>query len=240
MALVAQADDYAAGSTLFEQGRFADAVPYLLRATQAAPSDAKAWKALGVAYASQKLYRQAEQALARACKLNPKLAEACYFHGRALYGLDRFDDSRRVLAAAARLEPDSWLIELGIAQCAEALGAADAEGRYRRAVRLARGRDPRPGVALGLFLIRQGRAGDAAPGLRGVAKSFPESAEARLQLGRALLEAGEEAVSELENAVALGPESAQAHLLLAKAYTRAGRVSEAKAHFDEAARLQAQ
>ena len=32
-----------------------------------------------MAYASQELYRQAEQALARACKLNPKLAEACYF-----------------------------------------------------------------------------------------------------------------------------------------------------------------
>ena len=128
MALAAQTDDYAAGSALFEKGRFADAVPYLRRATNAAPRDARTWKALGVAYAAQKLYRQAESALGRACTLDPKLAGACYFHGRALYALDRFDDSRRALVNAAGLEPRSWTIELGIAQCDEALNAASAGG----------------------------------------------------------------------------------------------------------------
>lgn len=236
---LAQISDYDRGVALFKNGEYAAAVPFLTRATEVRPNDAQAWKALGVAYAAQFLYRQAEPAFRRACELNPRLEDACYYDGRALYALDRFAPSLEVLEAAAGRQPNSWRVRLGIAQALEALGRAEeAEKAFKKALSMCRDSDPGPGVALGLFLVRQGRFGEATVPLQEVLKRFPNSADAHIHLGRALLEAGNvaDAVPHLERAVALAPDSAQAHLLLAKAYVRAGRAAEAQPHFEAAAR----
>ena len=221
----------------FERGDLAGAVPFLQRASQARPQDARVWKALGVAYAAQKMYREAERPLARSCELDRTLEDACYFYARALYALDRFESS---IQALQRANGNSWKVQLGMAQALEALGRADeAEREFRRSRETARGIDPSSGVGLGLFLVRQGRAAEAIPVLDDVLKRFPNSAEAQTHLGRALLESGraEESIPHLERAVALAPSSAQAHLLLAKAYVRQGRAETAQPHFDAAARL---
>jgi len=202
---------------------------------EAKPEDAQAWKALGVAYAAQNLYLEGEPALRRACELNPKLEDACYFHARALYALDRFDGS---LAVLARIAPKSWKVRLGMAQALEALGrAADAEREFRQVLTMP-GPDAQTGVAFGLFLVRQGRFDEAVAPLEEVVKRFPASSEGHLHLGRALMEQGkiDGAIVQLERAVALSPGSAQGHLLLAKALVRAGRQAEAQAHLDAAAR----
>ncbi len=235
----AQISDYDRGVALFQKGEYAAAIPFLTRATQARPEDAQAWKALGVAYAAQSLYREAEPAFHRACDLNPKLEDACYYYGRALYALDRYAPSLEVLEAAANRQPNAWRIRLGIAQALEAVGRSDeAEKSFRKAVALCRDSDPGPGVALGLFLVRQGRFREATSPLEEVLKRFPNSADAHIHLGRALLEAENfaGAIPHLERAVALSPASAQAHLLLAKAYLRDGRAAEAQPHFEAAAR----
>jgi tetratricopeptide (TPR) repeat protein len=236
-AAFAQGSDYDHGVALFERGDVAAAVPYLARAAQQHPRNAQAWKALGVSYAAQKMYREAEGSLHRACRLDPKLEDACYFYARALYALDRFEES---LAALGRADHESWKVQLGMAQALEALSrAAEAEKAFHRAVDLARGNDPRPGVGLGLFLIRQGRSAEAIPIFEEVVARFPNAADAHLNLGRALFEENRaaDAVPHLERAVALDPSSAQAQLLLAKAYVRTGRAAEAQAHFAAAARL---
>jgi tetratricopeptide (TPR) repeat protein len=233
----AQTPDYDQGVARFERGDLAGAVPFLARAAEARPKDAQVWKALGVAYAAQRMYREAERPLARSCELDRTLEDACYFYARTLYALDRFEPS---IHALERANGGSWKVQFGMAQALEALGRADdAEREFRRSRETARGIDPGPGVGLGLFLVRQGRAAEAIPVLDEVLKRFPNSADAHTHLGRALLESGRtgDAIPHLERAVALAPASAQAHLLLAKAYVREGRAESAQAHFDAAARL---
>lgn len=236
-AAFAQSSAYEEGVARFERGDVAGAVPLLARAAKEHPDDAQYWKALGVAYAAQRLYREAEEPLRKACGLDPKLEDACYFYARDLYAMERFEESLRALDRADR---ESWKVELAAGEALEALErAAEAEKALRHAVELAHGNDARPGVRLGQFLIHQGRAAEAMPVLKEVVTRFPNDAEAQTDLGRALLETDHavDAIMHLERAVTLAPESAQAHLLLAKAYVRGGRAAEAQAHFDAAAKL---
>jgi Tfp pilus assembly protein PilF len=233
--------DYQRGIALLQNGQSGAAIPLLIRSTQASPRDARSWKALGVAYAAQGSYELAEPGFHRACELDPKLEDACYYYGRALYALNRFEPSLQVLARAAGLQPKSWQIHLGIAQTLEALVRPQEAGKeFTTALSLAENRDPKPGVAYGLFLLRQGRMDEAIAPLEEVLKRFPASAEAHIHLGRALMEQGKvtDAIPHFEKAVAIDAASGQAHLLLAKAYVRAGRASEAQVHFQAAARYE--
>jgi tetratricopeptide (TPR) repeat protein len=235
----AQSPDYERGVALIQNGDYVNAVPFLARAVEASPRSAPAWKALGVAYAAQSLYIEAEPAFAKSCELDPGLPDACYYHGRALYALDRYEPSLKVLERLAKRDSRSWKVRLGIAQALEAIARApEAEKSFTEAIALSRQSSPQPGAAYGLFLLRQGRAEEAIAALEGVLKHFPNAAEAHMLLGRALLEQErvEPAIPHLERAVALDPTSAQAHLLLAKAYVRAGRTADAQPHFEAAAR----
>jgi Flp pilus assembly protein TadD len=101
----AQTTDYDQGVARFEKGDFAGAVPFLARAAEARPRNAQVWKALGVGYAAQEQYALAEAPLGRACELDPQLRDACYFHARALYALDRYEAS---LKALERADARSW------------------------------------------------------------------------------------------------------------------------------------
>jgi tetratricopeptide (TPR) repeat protein len=236
---LAQTSDYDRGVALFQKGDYAAAIPFLTRAAEAHSQNAQAWKALGAAHAAGGQYHQAEPAFRKACQLDAKLPDACYYEGRALYALDRYQPSLEVLERVAQSEPGSWKVRLGIAQALEALGRAGAaEKEFQQALSLARQSDPQPGVAWGRFLVRQGRFDEAIAPLEEVLKRFPSSAEAHVQLGRALLEQVKlaEAIPHLERAVAIDPRSAQGHLLLANAYVRAGRAAEAQPHFEAAAR----
>jgi Flp pilus assembly protein TadD len=231
--------DYKQGVELFQKGQLDASVPFLIRAAKASPQDARAWKALGVVYAAQGIYDLAREPLQRACDLDPKLEDACYYYGRALYALNLFDPSLAVLTRAVAGDSRSWKIHLGIAQALEALQRSrEAEKEFKESLSLSQNTDPKPGVAYGLFLVRQGRFEEAVPPLEETLKRFPESAEAHIHLGRALMERNKlsEAIPHFERAVAIDPTSAQAHLLLAKAYSRAGRVAEAQPHFAAAAR----
>ncbi len=239
--LFAQVSEYDRGVVLIQKGQPTAAVPLLILATEAHPAQARAWAALGVAYATQGMYDLAEPPFAHACDLDPKLHDACYYEGRALYALGRFEASIQVLERADRFHPNSWKIHLGIAQALEGLGkAAEAEKEFRGTLLLGQTSDPQPSVALGLFLVRQGRSAEAIGLLDEVLRAFPSSAEAHLQLGRALLEQDKiaQALPHLEQAAKAQPASAQAHTLLAKAYVRSGRAADAQTHFEAAAKLE--
>lgn len=239
--LFAQVSEYDQGVVLIQKGQLTAAVPLLILATEAHPAQARAWAALGVAYAAQGMYDLAEPPFAHACDLDPKLHDACYYEGRALYALGRFEASIQVLERADRFHPNSWKIRLGIAQALEAVGkAVDAEKTFRATLALVQASDPQPGVALGLFLVRQGRSDEAIGHLAEVLNTFPSCAEAHLQLGRALLEQDKisRALPHLEQAAKTQPASAQAHTLLAKAYMRLGRTSDAQPHFEAAVKLE--
>jgi len=68
-------DDFETGLTLFNQGRFAAAIPYLEDATHANPRDAEAYLYLGRAYISQSKWRLAIPPLRTAFRLSPRDAQ---------------------------------------------------------------------------------------------------------------------------------------------------------------------
>lgn len=239
MASFLWASDYDNAVALLERGNPRAAIPTLERLSRDTPREARVWKALGVAYASLGQYSQAEPAFGKACAIAASLPDACYYHGRALYALNRFPES---LAALAKAPQSAWSVQLAIAQAHEANGdAALAEKTFRRALSTCAGRAPNPASALGLFLLRQGRLDEAEKLLRATSTTFPQAADARTQLGRLLLEKNTpaEAITHLEAALQLMPNSAQAHLLLAKALLRTGKPADAQPHFDAAAKLEA-
>ena len=228
------AQEYEQGIALIEKRQFDAAIPLLTRAAAARPGDAQVHKALGVAHAARNDYELAEPAFGRACELDAKLLDACYYHGRALYALNRFEAA----LAALRRAPEGWRVSVGIAQAIEALDRpADAETEFRKALALCRDASPQPGVALSQFLIRQGRQAEAIEPLKAVLLRHPKSGEAHVLIGRVMLDRGQHqaAMEHLKQAVAIDPRSAQAHLLLANAYVKAGRPQDAKPHFEEAA-----
>lgn len=68
-------DVFETGLTLFNQGRFADAIPYLEDATHDNPRDAQAYLYLGRAYISESKWRKAIPPLRAAFRLSPRDAQ---------------------------------------------------------------------------------------------------------------------------------------------------------------------
>jgi Tfp pilus assembly protein PilF len=232
--VLAQSADYQQGVALIDRGDPAAAIPLLTRAIEADPKNAQSWKALGVAHAALKQYSEAEAAFGRACTIDYKTPDACFFQARALYALGRYEET---LTSLAHADPRSWRARLARAEALEALGkAGEAETEFREAARLAAESDAGPAAEYGRFLQRQGRSAESIPVLEKAVAAHPDHAEAQLYLGRALFERGdlEGALGRLEKAVALAPASAQAHLLLAKAYLRMGRAAAAQEQFEAA------
>src|SRR5258708_6504167 len=63
---------------------------------------AQAWKLLGMTYIAQEKYNQAEEPCRRACQLDPREENACYYLGRVNYTLSRLPESRKAYAIALR------------------------------------------------------------------------------------------------------------------------------------------
>ena len=237
----AQETPLQAGLRLIEAGRAADAAATLEQAVKQEPRNAAAWKALGVAYAAQSDYEMAELPFGRACELAPSLDDACYFHARALYALNRFEASLERLSKAARIDRRPARIHQGRAQALDGLGrAAEAEAEFRRAIRLNGAAAPPdriappldPRLSFAAFLQRQGRAEEAIAPLEQLLREHPGIAQAHLDLGRIELQRDrlDEAARHLERAVALDSGSRAAHLLLGRVYLRLGRAAEAEPH----------
>jgi tetratricopeptide (TPR) repeat protein len=172
---------------------------------------------------------KAAEAFGRACELEPRHREACYFHGRALQALDRFQDALAPLERALASNSDSR-IHRALALNYIALTQAErAESHFLSAIRQYKGgEDPR--IDYGAFLTRQARAAEAIPVLEAAVKADNKSARAYTELGRAQLEAGkaEAAAKSLERALDLDAGAWAVRLLLGRAYQQLGRTADAE------------
>ncbi|QOY87482.1 tetratricopeptide repeat protein [Paludibaculum fermentans] len=214
---------------LLEQGRAAEAAPFLKESARLAPKNAQYWKALGVAFASMNELRDAVEPFRQACALDPRLLDACYYYGRNLYGTDKYEEALAPLEKALAVDPVKGRAEAAIGQCLHALGRNEAaEKRFQSAVARHDRAEQMARLAFGQFLVRQGRAAEAVDVLKPAQR--PESHDASYELGLAYCQAGEleEAAAALQGAVRLSPRKAATRLLLAKVYRRLGRVSEAE------------
>jgi Flp pilus assembly protein TadD len=231
---------YQEGSTLFQKGRLTDAAARFEQARQLAPNDARIAKALGVSHAALGDYERANEPLERACTLDAKLPDACYFYGRNLYALNRFGPALTVLKKTLRSDSRPWRVHLAIAQALEGLGRGDdAESDYRKAVSMfeslppnERGRpDFDPRVHYATYLYRQARLPDALRLAEQVTAAWPDYGRGHFEVGRILHQQGnlEKAAAALEKAVE-GKHGAPAHLLLARVYLRLGQPDRAQQH----------
>lgn len=227
--------DYRRGVALFQQGKPIEALQALEAAVKSRPKFAEAWKVMGVVYAAQGDYPMAEPVFEKACRLAPKLEDACFYHGRVLYLLNRFDDALAILKPLSKSDPRAHRI---IALCLDGLGRwPEAEAAYRQAIRHdPGGEDPR--IDYGVALVRQGEARQALSYLREAEKADRQPARASLELGRALVQLDrlQEALPYLQKCVSLEPQSASGHLLLGRVYLRLGMPDRAKVHLELGAR----
>lgn len=232
---------YREGLRLFSEGQAQAAIDSFQKAIALRPSDAAAWKALGIVHAARGDYGRAEEPFHRACLLNPHLPDACLYLGRTLYLLDQFEQAVNVLRAALENDPRNaqiYRIE-GLALEASAR-ANEAESAFRQAMRLDKNSplNEDPAIDYGVFLYRAGRAEEALDPLQAAVERHPNAARAQLELGCALLalDRAEQASARLERATALDPQGARGHLLLGKAYQRLGKSDLARKELDQGSR----
>src|SRR5260370_29854737 len=97
---------YQLGTRLFAEHQPTAAIQALEQSVALKPAHAAAWKALGVVHAAQGDFDLAEKPFRTACELPPTLADACFYYGRTLYLLNRFQPAlerlRRALQAAQK------------------------------------------------------------------------------------------------------------------------------------------
>ena len=217
------------GRALLADGRAADAEADLVRAVAGAPSDAQAWRFLGLARVSGNRLPEAEPALLRACTLEKPPVDSCYYLARNRHAMAQYEPAREAFdlalaaTASARVHRAAGLNYLALGRDAE------AERHLRRAVALGPTGAEDARVDLGAFLFRQGRLPEAASVLTQAAHFEKASPRAYLELGRVLLQEGklETAARQLEEAVRRNPNDANPHFLLARAYQRLRRDAEA-------------
>jgi tetratricopeptide (TPR) repeat protein len=137
--------------------------------------NAHAWKLLGMTYIAEEKYNQAEEPCRRACELDPREENACYYLGRVYYTLSRMVESRRAYTIALQ-NGGGVRAELGLALTLDQLGEAGEAERYFRRANAAGEKDA--AKEYGLFLFRQNRGAESVAILR---KSGDFAAAARVE-----------------------------------------------------------
>jgi len=224
---------YKEGLRLFSERQPQAAVAALRQSVALQPANALVWKALGVVHASQGDYESAEPAFRNACERQPALEDACLYHGRSLYLLDRFPAALDALHRALALRETGEARRL-LALSLEALGRPqEAEPEFRAAIRATGKTSPEedPGIDYGVFLYRQARPEQSLEPLRAALERHPNSARAHLELGCVLLSLNQldDAAAHLERSLALR-DAPRTHLLLGKTYLRQGKPQAAEPH----------
>lgn len=210
------------------------ALSLLLLQAERTPSNAGEWKRQGLALAADKKLAAAVPPLTKACDLDPRDEESCYYLARTLNALGRWDEARAPFEKALRVSPKPMLarVHRAVALNFMALGrTAEAEQHFREALAKMSDADSLPEdprVDYGAFLFRQGRTNEALQLLQQAVKAAPSSARAHGELGRVLLHSGKAdvAVVHFEKALELDGRASSLRLLLGRAYLQAGRVEE--------------
>lgn len=197
-----------AGLLHLREGRPAIAVDEFKRAVKLDPKNPYAHKGLGLAYLQQQMFDLAAAELRRALELNPYFVDVRNDLGTALVLGGRREEGKKEFLAAFN-DPTNPTPEFAAAN----LGRAYFEDRnFPEAINWFR-----------TAVARNKNFGDAVLGLADALTAQGKLEEAIVQL--------EAALREKDNA-----ENAAVLLRLGEAYRQAGRLAEAKARYEEAAR----
>jgi tetratricopeptide (TPR) repeat protein len=190
-ALPLESQPFQRGLAAFRNRDFAAAERQFKDAVRAEPENARAWKLLGMTYIAEEQYEAAEGPSRRACDLNPREENACYYLGRVEFTLGRFEPALQAYQIALANKSEAGRALLGFALTYDAMSKPqEAERYYKRAIAAG---EARAKVDYGLFLFKQGRGGEsiailreagAKDELRRVEKSMHEaSAAAKKSVG---------------------------------------------------------
>src|SRR6266852_1963778 len=155
-----------------------------LEAIRAQPASAPAHKWLGMTYAAQGKFVLSEGPFRRACELDQREPDACYYRGRTLFSLSRFELALRAYEKDAK--PWRGKTLLGMALALEALNRdADAEKFYNDAIRAG---DKQAPIDYEKFHRKQAVAGVASPEIRFEARDLPATVRNGAAGGKRLIE----------------------------------------------------
>lgn len=205
-------------------------IPLLFLLFAQPAEDVAALKRLALSHIAREEYAEASEPLRRACDLSPSDPDACYYYGRALYSLNRFEPALAAFGTARKSGHKLWRTLSGEALALDALDRpAEAERALREAGSRTRGEanlenDPR--IQLGAFLTRHGRAAEALPPLAACLKDFPTSNSGLFEQAKALaqLDRNKEAAESLRRLLSIDPTHQPARLLLDKLNARLNAV----------------
>jgi Flp pilus assembly protein TadD len=201
-------------------------IPLLFLLFAQPADDVAALKRLALSHIAREEYAEASEPLRKACDLSPGDPDACYYYGRNLYSLNRFEPALAAFERARKSGHKLWRTLAGQALALDALNRpAEAERAFREAVARTKGEsnqenDPR--IQLGAFLTRHGRASEALPPLAACLKGFPTSNSGLFEQAKALaqLDRNTEAAQSLQRLLSLDPSHQPARLLLDKVNAR--------------------
>src|SRR5262249_7055118 len=235
---------YALGYSLFAQQKLGEAIQALARSLQLDVKNAEAHKILGRSLMIIGRFDAAQVEFEEGIRLKPASAEMRYNLGKLFSVQDNWEEARKALEAAVRIDPGylEALDALGFAL--EALGDdAGAVQKYERAIALNKERQGRfaaSHVSLSAYYNRTGDPDKALDYARQALLLDPKSDPAFFQQAKAQERLGRltEAVDSLNQAIALNPRVSAHYYVLAALYRRLGKTDESQKALDSFKRLE--
>ncbi len=219
-----------------QSGNFNQAESLLRSLLQQHPRNAHAWKVLGVVHAAQGQHDLASEPFLKACEINPKEPDSCYYLARNHYLRNRFEEALNLFDRLLRSANQDWRYLNGRGLALHAMGRyPEAEAAFQQAIAREGGAanlDEKPAINLGSLHLRAGQPEKALRILREVTEAHPRAARAWFEQGKAELHLDQldAAIASLQRAVESRTRYPEAHLLLAKIYARQGDADKAMLH----------
>lgn len=224
------------GVAAMQRGDFVAAGEAFQAAVDANPKSARAWKALGVSFAARGQHDLASEPFSKACALDHREPDACYYAARNHYLLNRFTESLALFDTLAKEQKADWRYANGRGLALMALARyPEAEAAFQEAMKADRGSaspDEAPAVNLGSLYARAGEPEKALHVLQTFVQSRRAGARAWFEKGKVEVQLNrlDAAVASLEQTIQRNPAHREAHLLLAKVYSRLGNTEKAQHH----------
>ncbi len=193
------------GAALIEAGDFTAAAERLRRAARLRPGDADTRSSLAVALSRGGYDREATEHWLELVRLQPLRTGAWVNLATSLGRSGKTAEAVRALEHAVELAPERADLRIRLAFVQHSTGNVEAAARHLRLAAERTGPEafPHPG-ALGLLLLRTGKAEEAGPWLERSRPADGDFAEARFQLARLAAAAGNRTAARRHLELALG------------------------------------
>ncbi len=229
------------GLALQGLGKREEAVGQFRRALELRPEFATAHNNLGIVLRDLGRLDEAMEHFRRAVELDPNFPPARTNLGQMLLDRGQAEEALPHCQEAVRLQPDTAAMHHNLGNAFRALERyVEARAAYLEALRI----EPELATAhahLGLTMIREGKAEEALPWVRRAVELDPNDTDFREILAEVHMEREEpaEAIPHFERVLELSTEPRPGVLLsLGWAKQEEGRLIEARAHYEEALRIQ--